>query len=100
MYCDPPYSISTGSYNDGKRGFNGWGVQDDIDLINLLDNLSAKGITFAMSNVLKHKGKTNVVLAEWSKKYTVYNLECNYNNSSYHLINSESETREVLITNE
>ena len=100
MYCDPPYSISTGSYNDGKRGFNGWCFQDDIDLINLLDDLSAKGIKFAMSNVLIHKGKTNVILTEWSKKYTVHNLDCNYNNSSYHLKNTESETREVLITNE
>lgn len=100
VYCDPPYSISTGSYNDGKRGFNGWCFQDDIDLINLLDDLSAKGIKFAMSNVLIHKGKTNVILTEWSKKYTVHNLDCNYNNSSYHLINTKSETREVLITNE
>lgn len=100
VYCDPPYSISTGSYNDGKRGFNGWCFQDDIDLINLLDELSAKGIKFAMSNVLIHKGKTNVILTEWSKKYTVHNLDCNYNNSSYHLKNTESETREVLITNE
>lgn len=25
LYADPPYLISCGSYNDGKRGFNGWG---------------------------------------------------------------------------
>ena len=24
VYCDPPYLITTGSYNDGKRGFKGW----------------------------------------------------------------------------
>lgn len=25
VYCDPPYLITTGTYNDGKRGFTGWG---------------------------------------------------------------------------
>jgi DNA adenine methylase len=24
VYCDPPYLITTGSYNDGKRGFKDW----------------------------------------------------------------------------
>ena len=24
VYCDPPYLITTGTYNDGKRGFTGW----------------------------------------------------------------------------
>ncbi|MDY5306350.1 DNA adenine methylase, partial [Fusobacterium gastrosuis] len=29
VYCDPPYRSSVGSYNDGKRGFEGWTVEDD-----------------------------------------------------------------------
>lgn len=100
IYCDPPYTISTGSYNDGKRGFNGWQMQDDIDLTNILDSLSERGVSFAMSNVLFHRGKTNAVLSQWAKKYTVHDLNYNYNNSSYHLTSKNSETREVLITNE
>ncbi len=24
VYCDPPYLITNGTYNDGKRGFKGW----------------------------------------------------------------------------
>ena len=24
VYCDPPYLITTGSYNDGNRGFKNW----------------------------------------------------------------------------
>lgn len=99
IYCDPPYTISTGSYNDGKRGFNGWNEQDDLDLLNILDELSERGVRFALSNVLSHKGIINEVLQEWAKKYTVHYLDCNYNNSSYHL-NAKSETQEVLITNE
>ena len=23
LYCDPPYLITSGTYNDGKRGFTG-----------------------------------------------------------------------------
>lgn len=99
IYCDPPYTISTGSYNDGKRGFNGWNEQDDLDLLNILDELSERGVRFALSNVLSHKGIINEALQEWAKKYTIHYLDCNYNNSSYHL-NAKSETQEVLITNE
>ncbi len=99
IYCDPPYTISIGSYNDGKRGFNGWQTQDDLALIEILDDLSRHGIRFALSNVLSHKGKVNDVLIDWSSKYTVHELNSNYNNSSYHLT-EKSETKEVLITNE
>lgn len=99
IYCDPPYTISTGSYNDGKRGFNGWNEQDDVDLLKILDKLSERGVRFALSNVLSHKGTTNKILNEWAKKYTIHHLDCDYNNSSYHL-NAKSETQEVLITNE
>lgn len=99
IYCDPPYTISTGSYNDGKRGFKGWCEQDDIDLMNILDELSERGVYFAFSNVLVHKGKINEVLRTWAKKYTIHYLNFDYNNSSYHL-KAKSETQEVLITNE
>lgn len=99
LYCDPPYTISVGSYNDGKRGFNGWQQQDDIDLMKLLDELSNRGVRFALSNILSHKGIDNEALAEWATQYTVHDIDCNYNNSSYHLT-KKSDTREVLITNE
>lgn len=69
IYCDPPYIISTGSYNDGKRGFNGWAEQDDLDLMNILDELSARGVYFALSNVLLHKGMINEALQAVS--YTI-----------------------------
>ena len=68
VYCDPPYLITLGSYNDGKRGFNGWKTSDELRLYNFLDNLNAKGVKFMMSNVLEHKHKKNVLLADWIKK--------------------------------
>ena len=35
VYIDPPYLITLGSYNDGKRGFNGWNESEEIRLLNL-----------------------------------------------------------------
>ena len=49
VYCDPPYLVSCGVYQDGKRGFKGWNQQDDLDLMELLDNCNSNGIKFAMS---------------------------------------------------
>ena len=67
VYCDPPYLITLGSYNDGKRGFNGWGESDELRLYAFLDDLNKKGVKFMMSNVLEHKGKQNTLLIEWIK---------------------------------
>lgn len=96
VYCDPPYLITTASYNEN----GGWTETDDIDLMKLLDSLNERGIKFAMSNVLAHKGKTNDGLIEWSKKYNVHKINANYGNSNYHAKDkSKNNTVEVLITN-
>ena len=99
VYLDPPYLISCGNYNDGKRGFKGWSQQDDLDLMNLCDKLNEQGVRFAMSNVLEHKGLKNELLIKWSKKYIVTRLNYNYNNCNYQNNNDKHETVEVLITN-
>lgn len=99
LYADPPYRITTGSYNDGKRGFEGWGLDDDLSLFVLLDEADKKGIKFAMSNVIRHKGIENSELIEWAKKYNVHYLNFDYSNSNYHSKNTDKETVEVLITN-
>ena len=99
VYCDPPYLISNASYNDGKRGFKNWGVNEELQLLKLLDYLNEKGVKFALSNVLTHKGMTNEKLVEWSKKYNIRYIEKNYNNSSYQRKNKDKETQEVLIYN-
>ncbi|MBE6307000.1 MAG: Dam family site-specific DNA-(adenine-N6)-methyltransferase [Bacteroidales bacterium] len=102
VYCDPPYLISNGSYNDGKRGFTGWGTSEEIRLLSILDMLDKQHIRFALSNVLLHKGVNNKILAEWAKdnRYIIHHLNKNYSNSSYHLKSrKESITDEVLITN-
>lgn len=99
VYFDPPYLITSGNYNDGKRGFKGWSKKDDLDLMNLCDRLDKQGTRFAMSNVLEHKGLRNEELIEWSKKYKVYYLNYNYNNCNYQDNNDQYKTIEVLIVN-
>lgn len=97
VYCDPPYLITTGSYNDGNRGFKDWNINQEQKLLNLLDNLNSRNIRFALSNVLEHKGIKNELLIEWAKKYTIHYLNYNYSNSSHNT--KKGDSVEVLITN-
>ena len=102
VYCDPPYLITTGTYNDGKRGFTGWSEKEEKKLLILLSNLNERNIKFGLSNVLVHKGKTNSILLEWvqEKDFYVTHINKNYSNSNYHTIDRDTNaTDEVLITN-
>lgn len=101
VYCDPPYLITTGTYNDGKRGFDGWGEKEEFALLKILDNLNANGVKFALSNVLKHKGKANDILQNWILcNYNVHYINKNYSNSNYQTLDrNPNASVEVLITN-
>lgn len=99
VYCDPPYLISTGNYNDGNRGFKDWKEKEERQLLDLLDDLNAKGIRFALSNVLYHKGLSNDLLIEWSKKYHIHYIDKTYSNCNYQFKERNAVTVEVLITN-
>lgn len=90
VYFDPPYLITGSEYNKN------WTINEEKRLLNLLDELNRRGIKFALSNVLFHKGKENRLLIEWSKKYRVIDVRSNY--ISYH-DNSNKNSREVLIVN-
>ncbi|NLD18849.1 MAG: Dam family site-specific DNA-(adenine-N6)-methyltransferase [Clostridiales bacterium] len=97
IYCDPPYLITTGTYNDGNRGFKDWKEPEEHQLYQLLNRADDLGINFALSNVMEHKGRKNEILEEWSKRYNLIDLNYNYSNSSYNT--SKGGSREVLITN-
>ena len=94
LYFDPPYLNSVGNYNDGKRGFDGWGEKNERDLLDLLDSLNGK-TRFALSNNLKYE---NDLLNKFKDKYKVYSLSGNYVNCNYHKLD-RSRDKEVLITN-
>lgn len=95
IYCDPPYLITTATYNEK----DGWNTNDEKDLLGFLTRVDKQGIKFALSNVLEHKGQCNELLGNWAKQYKVHNLNFSYNNSNYHSTASSHKTQEVLITN-
>lgn len=103
VYCDPPYLISTAAYNDGKRGFTGWGEKEEHTLFKFLDSLNARQIRFALSNILTHKGIENSLLKKWlnaNPAYSVFPIRKDYSNASYHLLSRDkSQTQEILVTN-
>lgn len=101
VYCDPPYLITTGTYNDGKRGFTGWNNNEEIKLLEVLSELNKRNIRFGLSNVLSHKGKRNELLLQWAENNNFYvmHLDKSYSNSNYHTSKSSQTTDEVLITN-
>jgi len=98
VYCDPPYFLGMASYNEN----GGWTDKDEIDLLNYLSILDQKGVKFALSNVIEHKGEKNAILDSWIKEhnYIVHVISSNYNNSNYHKQKGNIlKTVEVLVTN-
>lgn len=94
VYFDPPYNLTTGTYNDGKRGFNVWDKQLEFELFAFADDLTESNIPFMMSYVIEHKGFINYELLNW------------VNNRGYRIINlgdilgiSGSRRKEILIIN-
>lgn len=100
IYADPPYLITCASYNEQ----NSWSQSLEYDLLNLLDKVHRQGLKFALSNVIKNKGKENEVLKAWlttnRSSYRIHYLQYNYANSNYHTKDRQPDsTTEVLITN-
>lgn len=93
VYIDPPYLITLGSYNDGKRGFNGWNEKEEIRLLEFLDKLNSNNIRFMLSNVLTHKDKTNQILKNWiiknNYKVIEYGQKARGNRSEIIIVNYE-----------
>lgn len=99
VYVDPPYLITCATYNEQ----GGWDEATEKDLLVFLDNLNSKKIRFALSNVLRSKGKENTILIEWinknTDKYKVIPLNYSYSNSNYQTKDRTSVPEEVLIIN-
>lgn len=99
VYVDPPYLITCATYNEQ----GGWDETAEKDLLVFLDNLNSKKIRFALSNVLRSKGKENTILIEWlnknTDKYKVVPLNYSYSNSNYQTKDRISVSEEVLIIN-
>lgn len=98
LYADPPYLVTCGGYE--RDFFCKWSEDYEKKLYEYLDSLNSDGCRWALSNVLVHKGKTNEILTEWSKKYNIHYLDMDYKNCNYHTKDKSAHSSvEVLITN-
>jgi len=92
FYFDPPYFITSATYNDGKRGFVGWSADEETKLLEYLTDLHNKGYRFILSNVIYHNDSCNYLLAEWIK---THNFSIKYIDN----VGSKNSRNEVLISN-
>ncbi len=92
FYFDPPYFITSATYNDGKRGFIGWDSDEETRLLDYITSLHLKGYKFVLSNVIYHNELTNNILADWinTHKFFIKNIDN---------VGSKNSRDEVLITN-
>lgn len=99
IYIDPPYLITCATYNEQ----GGWNDTDERDLLSFLNELNDRNIRFALSNVLRSKGRENTILIKWLEKnpdkYKTIRLNYSYSNSNYQTKDKSSSSEEVLIIN-
>lgn len=98
VYLDPPYLITTATYNEG----GGWTLRDEQRLLRFITRLDNAGIRFALSNVLTHKRRHNEALMAWlndNPHIAALPLDMSYANASYHATERDSHSAEVLVTN-
>lgn len=98
VYADPPYLVTTASYNEN----GGWTEKDETDLLAQLDRIHARGCRFALSNVTQSNGKENRLLIGWIEsnrgRYRVIEISRSYSNANYQRKDS-GESHEVLVVN-
>jgi len=92
FYFDPPYFITNAEYNDGKRGVEGWNINDEIELLSFLNLIDQKGYKFMLSNVVSHNGKNHHVLLDWVQDHKYYLTEIGTTGIKY-------PRKEVIVTN-
>ena len=84
FYFDPPYFITNATYNDGKRGFNGWDADLETELLEYIQLIHNNGFKFILSNIIYHKNKVNHLLLEWVETH------------NFNIIKLEHSTRKFL----
>lgn len=92
VYLDPPYLITFSEYNKL------WNEQTERDLLYLLDELNARNVHFALSNVIYYKGRVNEILLHWAgdRNYNIHPIKSNY--ISFH-DNTVKDFHDVLVCN-
>lgn len=94
FYFDPPYLGNNGAYQDGKRGFNGWDLEQEIELRAIIDTLNKRGRKFMLSNYIDHSSGNINPLKKWidENNYSLIPDDC--------LIKRNRQSRrEIIIKN-
>ena len=100
VYLDPPYLITTATYNKG------WSEEDEKGLYEYLEMLNANGIKWALSNVIENNGVVNYTLKEWimgiqakqKNTFFIHYLDAEYLHANFRRKN-KGKTVEILLTN-
>lgn len=96
VYVDPPYSNTLAIYNE-KHETDGWTIESDYELFDILENLDKKGVKWGMSNVFVNKGNVNDHLIKWCEENNWYVYHLNKTYSALGKGNANSD--EVYICN-
>lgn len=76
VYLDPPYRLTTGAYNDGKRGFGGWDHSTESELFHFIERLNSRSVKFMLSYVKAHRGRENFQFVDWVARNGFQMIEC------------------------
>jgi len=97
VYMDPPYLLGNAVYNST------WNSSMEHKLLDFIDMLMVRKISFALSNVLEKVGRVNEPLSYWCHKRAdaieVHHIEYHYRSASYNKTTRNAKEQEVLIVN-
>ena len=92
-YLDPPYRLTCGSYNDGKRGFGGWTKAHEDGLFAYMDELNELGVNFLFSYVQGNGDEQNENLARWLRERPYHLIQVGEAQGRY------GKRKEILVRN-
>lgn len=93
-FIDSPYLCSDIQYC--RTYGNKWGIDEEISLYKLLDNLDKQGGKFLLTNVLRNGDEVNTYLLNFSKKYKTINTNEVFINKNYQ---KKNHSLEILVKN-
>ncbi|MFT9031768.1 MAG: DNA adenine methylase [Leuconostoc pseudomesenteroides] len=74
LYLDPPYRLTLGSYNDGKRGFKGWTESIEGNLFDFMISRHKLGNKIVLSYVITNGLESNETLLNWLNVHPEFHL--------------------------
>lgn len=93
FYFDPPYRETTATYNDGKRGFDGWSIEHENQLCQFIDDIAAMNGKFMFSYVIEVGEFYNQNIVLWANRNNYRIVGVPETQGRY------NDRREVLIIN-